>query len=155
MSNNVYSLKIPLTCRVPYRMDDQDGHSRHSEGYPKIHDVMFREDGSGKVHVGVRMRADSKKAGHDVRAWLNIEDYHRILSEYGPVAWCLNGDGTGSPPYVRASRIIKPGLSTTLARFIARAEKNEIVRYIDGNKLNLLRHNLITEKVGKAPPKAR
>ena len=91
---------------------------------------------------------------------LDARDWHRIKTTIGDV-WGINVDGTGQYFQVRcgASRVAalakQPGErpTATLARILTDAKRGEVVRYRDGNSLNLRRANL--EVVSRSEANAR
>lgn len=58
----------------------------------------------------------------------------------------FNFNRAGKPAfgYVRAQQL--GGNTVTVARFIARAGRGQVVRYVDGNRLNLRRENLMLDQ---------
>ncbi|MBW6398659.1 HNH endonuclease [Roseomonas sp. HJA6] len=91
---------------------------------------------------------------------LDARDWHHIKTTIGDV-WGINVSGTGLHFQVRcgAARVAalakQPGErpTATLARILMNAKRGEVVKYRDGNPLNLRRENL--EVVSRAEAAAR
>lgn len=76
--------------------------------------------------------------GHFVR--VDLEDLRRLEARGKAGAWFLNGNG-GRSRFVRTRRTGSRHL-VQVARLITQAGPGEIVRYRDGDRLNLTRANL-------------
>lgn len=80
---------------------------------------------------------------------LDARDWQHIKSTIGDV-WGINVSGTGRHFQVRCGAARVAGLAkqpgdrptATLARILMNAKRGEVVRYRDGNALNLRRENL-------------
>jgi hypothetical protein len=74
------------------------------------------------------------------------KDFKRLMRLGVSPNWCLNKDGTGNYGYVRAPVPAEFGWSATLmmlARMIVSPRlRGHVIRYRDGNPLNLRRDNL-------------
>lgn len=72
------------------------------------------------------------------------EDYNDLLSKGYSPNWCVNEDGSGRNQYVTLyCRITRT--QTTISRLIIEPTKRQVIRYYDGNSLNLRRDNLYLE----------
>lgn len=99
-------------------------------------------DGAPVVHVQM-----SNARG--TFATFDAADYDRLRKLY-PGRWRLNDNGRGAI-YVRAVRPGEPSRNVNLAREALQPEPGRIVRYRDGNRLNLRRSNLLEEWRRNAP----
>lgn len=77
--------------------------------------------------------------GHFVR--VDLEDLRRLEAQGQAGAWFLNGNDH-RPRYVRTQNGPGKGRLHQVARLITQAGPGEIVRYRDGDRLNLTRANL-------------
>jgi len=80
-------------------------------------------------------------ANHDRPAKLLAEDFDRLVAQGLPLAWTLN-QATGGNAYVRCATSAVVGRLVTVARLILRVGRGRVVKYRDGDRLNLRRDNL-------------
>lgn len=80
-------------------------------------------------------------ASHPIPAQVDAEDFDRLIAQGVSLFWTLNWSGTGYP-YVRCSNPRVAGHLTTVARLILNVGPGRVVKYRDGNRLNLRRSNL-------------
>jgi hypothetical protein len=95
----------------------------------------FTTDGDGEAIVLVSL------ANHREPAKLFASDFEGLMRQGVSGMWTLNSNGYGSE-YVRCPASGK-GRLFTVARLIVRPAKGQVIRYRDGNRLNLRRDNLI------------
>lgn len=120
-----------------------------------IGDVLHRTNRkTGVAEVGVSL------ANHPDRAWTSLEAFERITEQHGDGPWFLNDNGTHS--YVR----LVPrgqGQPKMVARLVAGEQPRRVVKYSDGDRLNLRPDNLVVcqgtgglkrRAVGRAAPSA-
>jgi hypothetical protein len=103
--------------------------------------TTFTTDASGRriAHVSL--------SGTQDRCKLLAEDLERILSEgYSP--WWSSTSTGGRHRYVlvKAANPRKRERSLTVARLVMEAGKGQVVKYADGDRLNLLPENLLVRK---------
>lgn len=72
---------------------------------------------------------------------VDADDYVALVAEGLPTRWFLNRAGSGHD-YVRFAPGRFAGKLETVARRIVRSRPGRIVRYVDGDRLNLRRSNL-------------
>lgn len=84
-------------------------------------------------------------AGDRGTARLDAEDYHRLRAAGVSDQWTLNANSKGTL-YVRCPMHGKPGDLATVARLIVNAPAGRIVRYRNGDRLDLQRRNLCVER---------
>ena len=97
----------------------------------------FDLDGTAVVHIPM-----SNARG--TYATFDAADYDRLRTLY-PGAWRLNDNGSGKL-YVRAVTPRTLGMNVNLAWEALQPGPGRIVRYRDGNRLNLRRSNLYVEE---------
>ncbi|WP_417624020.1 hypothetical protein [Paremcibacter congregatus] len=69
------------------------------------------------------------------------KDYEELLSRGYSPNWCLLDDGSGRNQYVTLYDRMK-GNQVKVPRLIMSASSDQVIRYMDGNRLNLRRDNL-------------
>ena len=94
--------------------------------------------GNQLAHVAVNGTRD--------RAVLHADDLARILDEGWSPHWSLQNTGCHRYVLVWAHGPKGKPRTLTVARLVANAGKGEIVRYADGDRLNLRRDNLLVRK---------
>lgn len=87
---------------------------------------------------GTRIANVSLAKGHGI-VELHAEDFEALLQSGFSGNLCLNHNNHGNW-YVRASQV--GGNTVSVARLVTRAGRHQVVRYRDGNRLNLRRSNL-------------
>jgi hypothetical protein len=105
--------------------------------------VVFTTDKQGRKVVLVGL-----SDGH-CQARLMTEDWELLVAQDAHTGWCLNSTGNGHA-YVRCGRERFHGSLETVARLIMEAGPGDVVRYRDGNRLNLCRDNLYFSRRGRA-----
>ncbi len=109
--------------------------------------TIFTTDHDGRriAHVAL--------AGTNERTKMLAEDLERILTDGYSQFWTLVSTGS-RVRYVLVNVLIpKEGQRTTpVARLVARAGKGQIVKYADGDRLNLLPENLLVKKGNARTP---
>lgn len=109
----------------------------------KLNKVLHATDTDGAEIVLVPL------ANLTVKAKVLKEDYERLIALGLSNRWNLNSNNNGLH-YVRVSPVnLKGGQTLTellVSRLVAQAGSKQIVRYQDGNRLNLRSDNLITSK---------
>jgi hypothetical protein len=106
----------------------------------------FREGGVEIVRVPLFGRGFGQRMELAAVDWDDGRD-----NEGWPECWVLRSNGTGSPPYVVSGKRCvgrqakqRSGVPVAyMARLIVDAQRGEVVRYLDGNPLNLRRSNLL------------
>lgn len=78
-------------------------------------------------------------------AKINTEDYKRLMALGVSQYWMLNSNGSGNE-YVRVKY---RGNLSTVARLILGNPSRQMVTYLDGDRTNLCRDNLLLGKSGK------
>lgn len=81
---------------------------------------------------------------------LDRPDFEALMRAGVPLLWTFNPSRHGGRAYVRAGHSETPGNLVILARVIMEAGAGEMVRYRDGNTLNLRRENLRLVKASHA-----
>jgi hypothetical protein len=81
-------------------------------------------------------------ANHATPARMFPGDYAEMRREGFSGLWTLNQNGSRGYSYVRCAHARASGRLLTVARIIAGAEAGRIVKYHDGDRLNLRRDNL-------------
>jgi hypothetical protein len=103
--------------------------------------TTFTTDTKGRriAHVGL--------FGGDDRATLYADDLERILAAGWSPNWFLTSTG-GRFRYVLVNALNPKGnrRSLTVARLVAEVNKGQLVKYADGDRLNLLTDNLLVRK---------
>ncbi|MGN6383168.1 MAG: hypothetical protein ACTHMK_11265 [Dyella sp.] len=101
-------------------------------------DITFTTDATGRriAHVGL--------SGTKERAKLLAEDLDRIVAAGYSLLWSFTATGRNRR-YVLLQAINPKGRKRTLtvARLITKAGRGQIVKYLDGDRLNLLPENLL------------
>lgn len=97
--------------------------------------VIHSRDDDGRAVVGVPL---SNRPG--LHAWLYAEDHETIVLEYGTASWFVNDNGDGRL-YVRL-RNTDSHRNVMVSRLVVSDPAVSIVRYRDGDRLNLRRGNL-------------
>lgn len=112
--------------------------------------ITFTHDDDGRAVAHVPLR-DRK---HNVIDFAIIErdDLEGLQAAGVPTPWFLNTSSSGQA-YVNAPERDHKGRSLPVARTIIGAGKGTIVRYRDGNRLNLKRSNLYLAKHAAAKGK--
>jgi len=80
-------------------------------------------------------------ANHHLPAKLLADDFDRLVSDGVSLAWTFNDNGSGYG-YVRTYSGAVAGKLTSIARLIVNAGRGKVVKYRDGDRLNLRRDNL-------------
>lgn len=84
-------------------------------------------------------------ANHPEPAKLLQADFNRLMELGYSDQWTYNPAGTGHP-YVRCSNSRVAGANETVARVILEPGRGHVVRYRDGNRLNLRFENLYVHR---------
>lgn len=84
-------------------------------------------------------------ANKDAAARIHQQDLNVLVAGGWSVRWLYNASGPG-PAYVRCTNSKVKGNLQTVARLILNASKGQVVRYLDGDHLNLCRDNLYLAK---------
>ncbi len=88
--------------------------------------------------------------GSKVPAKLFAEDYSALIEAGYGDRWVLNSNGKGQA-YVRCSAKKHLGNTETVARLILKLPKGHRVCYLDKNRLNLRRDNLVLVERKRKP----
>ena len=111
--------------------------------------VLHSRDDDGRPVVGVPLT--NRPGSH---AWLYATDYAAILNDYGDRPWFVNDNGKGGL-YVRFRGTDCANL-VMVARLVVGDPRARMVRYRDGNSLNLRSRNLEAHKARAVPhPRGR
>ncbi|MFY9291553.1 MAG: hypothetical protein WAP03_12775 [Methylorubrum rhodinum] len=102
--------------------------------------VQHSRDDDGRAVVGVPL---SNRPG--LHAWLYTEDHETVVLEYGNASWFVNDNGDGRL-YVRL-RNTDSHRNVMVSRLVVGDPAVSIVRYRDGDRLNLRRDNLDAVKL--------
>lgn len=97
----------------------------------------FTDSETGEELVAIPLAKDRGEA------ILSATDWDRLNALGLTTNWCLNG--ANGRQYVRAP-VDTIGKLVTVSRAIAGAGQDQIVRYVDGNPLNLRRENLVVTR---------
>ena len=110
---------------------------------PQAPSVAYATDSEGRSIVRVPM---SNQPGQF--ATVEREDFEYLESIGVRLPWYLNANCKGGLSYVRTLVSGIAGNNLNVARLLLRADKNHVVTYRDGNRLNLTRGNLRMRKQG-------
>lgn len=97
--------------------------------------VLHSRDDDGCAVVGVPL----SNRPH-LTAWLYATDYERIAAEFGAASWFVNDNGDGRL-YVRLKSADRRN-NVMVSRLVLDDPTISIVRYRDGDRLNLRSRNL-------------
>ncbi|GBU19878.1 MULTISPECIES: hypothetical protein [Methylobacterium] len=97
--------------------------------------VLHSRDDDGRSVVGVPLT--NRPGAH---AWLYETDHAAIVAEYGHRAWFVNDNGKGQL-YVRLRGLGRRRL-VMVARLVVADPLVRLIRYRDGDRLNLRSRNL-------------
>jgi hypothetical protein len=86
------------------------------------------------------------------QAVVDADDFAALVAQGYSRSWYVNRSGTGQT-YVRLSSRKWLGNNETVARLIVGAGKGQVVKYRDGDPLNLRRRNLVLKR-GRAKGKS-
>lgn len=106
--------------------------------------VLNSRDDDGRLVVGVPL---SNRPGRHV--WLYEADYETITNDHGNASWFLNDNGKGHL-YVRMKSRDR-GNNVMVARLVVSDPKAQVIRYRDGDRLNLRSRNLDVRKPPALP----
>lgn len=96
--------------------------------------VTYGTDPDGRFIASVRVTSRATKA------ILYQEDYDRVVAQYGRHEWAAqNNDALKDTVFVSGPNA---GGKTDVARFLTGNVAGKVVRYVDGNPLNLRKSNL-------------
>ncbi len=97
---------------------------------------IFTTDADGNAIVLVPL------ANHASPAKLFADDFDRLMTDGYSDQWTLN-TAKGGYSYVRVANSQVAGCLESVARLVTNAGRGQVVRYRDGNRLNLRQDNLI------------
>lgn len=106
--------------------------------------VIHSRDDDGCAVVGVPI---SNRPG--THAWLYATDYAVILNDHGPTPWFVNDNGSGRlyvRLYMRLEGTNRPN-NVMVSRLVLSDFDAPVIRYRDGDRLNLRSRNLDAAKL--------